>query len=256
MLAMASRHPRRRQIQTLGELVAAHGSGGFTLWAYNRAVDGARARTIANSYSSAAYDAGPMPLVIGQLPDGSAYLLDGQHRLAAGKLLGPRAALVEIEVVYEPCADDADLRRVFRLINSGTPVPAAYYDDSMAEFIGRAYTLMKDRWRLAHAVSDKPKRPNFSEASVRLCLDNPTCRDAVGRGLLTPGILIQELERVSLEVDLAYRRSPELAADRYGTKGFPTLYPVAVRKGFCAGLILAWGLRIADDLLQRVGPPI
>ena len=82
---------RTRVEQTLGELVKSHEAGGFVYWRHNREVHDGRARAIAEYYAANNYDAGPQPLVVGTLPGGESYLLDGQHRLRAGELLGDAA---------------------------------------------------------------------------------------------------------------------------------------------------------------------
>lgn len=209
---MAALPTRTRVVQTLGELVAAYDAGAFVRWRHNRDVSEGRARAIADYYAANEFDAGPQPLVIGVLPGGAAYLLDGQHRLKAGTILGADAHRVEVEVVHEQCADETSLRRLFRLINIGTPVPLQYYDEEVAAFVAVTAPLVKARWPLAHSSKPGVSRPWFTDGSLAHHLGNARCREALMLGVLTPEGFVEELAAVCEDVEGDYRADPGAAA--------------------------------------------
>ena len=243
---------RSRVEQTLGELVASHEAGAFVYWRHNREVHDGRARAIAEYYAANNYDAGPQPLVVGTLPGGESYLLDGQHRLRAGELLGDAARRVAVEVVYENCADEAALRRLFRLINIGTPVPLQSYDEEVAAFIAATAPTIRTRWPRAYSRAEGASRPWFTDASLAHHLGNARCREGLMLGVLTPESFVEELEAVCEDVENDYRADPGAAGRRYGTTRATTVYPRALEKGFCAGVMVEWGDHVAGRIIMRL----
>jgi hypothetical protein len=242
---------RRRQMQTLGELVATHNAGRFAHWRHNRDVDDRRARAIADHYTANGFNAGPQPIIIGILPSGATYLMDGQHRLRAGALLLGEARNVEVEVVHEPCVDDDALRGLFRLINIGTPVPAQYYNEELARFIAETAALIKARWPRAYSGSPGAPRPWFSDQSLAHNLGGAWCREAIVRGAMGPQAFVEELAVVCREVEDDFRNSPDAASRRYATTRAPTVFSRALERGFCAGVMVEWGDYVAGRLTAQ-----
>jgi len=244
---------RRRYHQSLAEAVRAFEEGKFSLWEYNREINDRQAQAIAEYAAANGYDLGPQPLILGALPDGRHYLLDGQHRLRAGALLGADAAHVEIELVIEQCDDAAALRRLFRLINIGTPVPARYYDEEVEAFVAAAAPAIKRRWAAAYSAAAKTPRPWFSDVSLQHHLAGASCREALMLGLLTPECFIAELEELCRDIDRDYQTAPAAAARRYHTVNAPTVYPRAYDKGFSAGVLIEWGEAVARRIIEKSG---
>lgn len=179
-------------------------------------------------------------------------MLDGQHRLRAGAILGPAASAICVEVVYEACPDEAALRRLFRLINLGTPVPLQYYDEEVAAFVAATAPLVRARWPLSYSAAPGASRPWFSDASLARHLGNARCREGVMLGVLTPEAFLDELAAVCEEVEGDYKADPGAAGRRYGTTRAPTVFPRALDKGFCAGVMVEWGDHAAGRVIMRL----
>jgi len=244
---------RRRLNQTLGDVCREFDKGTIQLWQHNREVNDRRAQAIATHIAENGFDSGPLPLVLGELPDGNIFLIDGQHRLRAGHYLGEAAARVEIEVVIDKCADDAALRKLFRTINIGTPVPLRYYDEELGAFIAATAPLIKRRWAGAYSPSMATTRPRFTDTSLQHQLGVARCREAIIHGLMSPEKFVAELELLCHDVETDYRLNPEGAGRRYGTTTTPTVYPKAFERGFCAGVMHDWGDNVAYRILARAG---
>ena len=244
--------PRKRENTTLGKLVEDYHQGKFSLWEYNRKINTRRAATIADYYITNNYDAGPQPFIIGVLPNGSAVILDGQHRLYAGNLLKENANIIDIEVVYEYCLNEDQLRKTFRLINIGTPVPIAYYDQEVLEFAQKTSILIKARWPKAYSRSSSATRPWFTDNSLEEHLGNTRCREALILGVLTPEGFLEELITVCQEIEKSYKTNSSAANKTYSTTKAETIFPKALEKGFCAGVMTKWGEYVADRMILQI----
>ncbi len=245
---------RLRFVQSLKLTVNQFECGVFQLWEHNREINDKRAYAIASYVTANDLDIGPQPLILGVLPDGRHYLLDGQHRLRAGQFLGEAAAFVETEIIIESCRDEEELRKLFRVVNIGTPVPLQYYDEEMNTFITKTVPLVKRRWAAAHSKATSTTRPWFTDISLQVQLGNGRCREALMLGLLTPEKFLAELEQLCKDVEEDYKTNPAGAARRYSTINTPTVYARAYEKGFCAGVVHGWGELVAIRLIEGRKP--
>ena len=256
---------RRRTLINLQSLVEIYEAGGFTLWEYNRAIDEKRAQAVATHCVAHGHNMGPLPIVIACLPpheamcdvgsDARAFLVDGQHRLRAGAIMGrDAAALVEVEVVYEECADDGAVMELFSLINRGTPVPARYHEKLLREFIAVVRPLIKQQWPSAISTTKgKPNRPNFNDASIAEQLDNKLCSQGLLDGTITPTVYVGLLIRLCDRVKDEYVADPNAAALKYDAPVEKTVYKSAGIKKFYAGMNKKWGEAAASLVTQDQG---
>lgn len=259
MIKPTTEPQRRRVITSLGDLGNIYRAGGFTHWEHNRDVDEGHARAAAAYYESHNYNAGPQPIVIACLPRAlspgnvsRAFLMDGQHRLRAGAIMGQAAAaLVAVEVVYEECADEAAVRELFSLINRGAPVPARYYLELLRNFIAEVTPLIKKRWPQAVATSKAPRRPQFSDVSIATQLDNDRCRKGIQSGAITPTEFVVQLSKLCDEIENEYKTDHNSASRKYKTPAPSIILQAAIAKKFYAGIEAAWGYETADRILKQ-----
>jgi hypothetical protein len=244
--------PRKRENTTLGNLVSDYHQKKFSLWEYNRKINTNRAHAIASYYINNNYDAGPQPIIIGVLPNGSAVILDGQHRLYAGDLLKENANIIDIEVIYEYCLNEEQLRKTFKLINIGTPVPIAYWEQEVNTFVRETSIKIKNRWPKAYSKSSSATRPWFTDNSLEENLGNNRCREALILGVLTPEGFLEELIAVCQEIEKSYKTNPSDANKRYSTTKTETVFPKALEKDFCAGVLVRWGEYVADRMILQI----
>ncbi len=166
---------------TAAEVVARWDSGQFALWSGNRHVTESRVARIAAEVAQGC-DFGPMPIVIGRIPtqkngSGGGFVIDGQHRLRAAKLLSAEvAARTELCICWEECKTDADLKRLFRKVNCGTPVPPSHWDDDVLIFSRGLAQAIRHHW-CDSVISDKDTccRPRITEAALFAAIDD--CRE-------------------------------------------------------------------------------
>ena len=262
--------PRRRTLTNLKNLVEIYEAGGFTLWEYNRVIDESRAQVVATHCVTHGHNMGPLPIVIACLPppsheamcdvgcDARAFLVDGQHRLRAGAIMGrDAAALVEVEVIYEECTDDGAVMELFSLINRGTPVPARYHDKLLREFTAEVGPLIKLQWPLAFSTTKgNPKRPNFNDTSIADQLDNKLCSQGLLDGTITPTVYVGLLIRLCDRVKDEYEADPNAAALKYTAPIDGVIYKTAEIKKFYAGIEKKWGKAAAGLVTQAQARPM
>lgn len=115
------------------------------------------------------------PLVLCRIKNSGLFLVDGQHRYLAWKTLErPEAADWIIDIVS--CDSLADVEAHFVRINSGTPVPAIYYDQKAAlvvrEFIQAIE--MEHPGIVEYEDEKKPQRPRFNRTTYEEALCGAT----------------------------------------------------------------------------------
>lgn len=243
---------RTYQVTSLWEACQSHAAGTFAMWPHNRHLDDARADRIAAALRAQARpDIGPQPLVIA-VTGGAQYLIDGQHRLAAGsRLEEPLARAIEVLISREPCPTDADVRRMFKLVNCGTPVPMAFFDDDVAQFAGRLAALVAEQWPGAESKNPTAQRPRFVRARLVVTLgDSPPTREGAAAGRLDPAEALAEATTMNDEAR-EYFTAPttKTGARRAHQLRGEALIARAEASGFFLGLYLDW----PNQLMARLG---
>ncbi len=166
-------------------------------------------------------------------------LIDGQHRLAVLDRLSKRIDVqvdeIEILVCSIACSPERTIDDVFVQINSGTPVPSAYYDKKVKSLLAEYTKFLKKEFSLAISDALHPHRPNFNTTVVQDAMSSHVpFRDAVIDGRVTLKMLTATtLEENEMEKATLHRKLPASALDR------------AARTGFYLGLRDGWPANIA-----------
>lgn len=233
------------------ELVALAASGVLSRWEGNREIDSGRvAKLFADQLSL--IDSGreptlfsPCPVVIYSQPGTGSVLVDGQHRLEVLKLLSEARPSFSAWILLCTCAGAGagplpSVHEVFERVNSGTPVPAAYYNDRVGAMLGAFAAAMSVRYQSAVSKAAHPQRPNFNLQQVRDSMSSHLpFRDAVIDRLVTVGdlmaIVVRENDIEALVTGSGSRcRLPASVIER------------AKRTGFHLGLRDGWPLAVAS----------
>lgn len=179
---------------------------------------------------------------------GVTYVMDGQHRLAvlttlvehARTEISAPARTAELLLCTVTCATAAELEDVFVRINSGTPVPAAYYDKKVDELLAGYCERLIGLWPLAHSEAARPQRPSFSVRRVKDAMSSQALlRNAIIDGRLTAETLVAITDRENT-----------LERNLQGTEGAGKGIPDRCLKGaikseFYLGLRKEWATDIA-----------
>jgi len=234
-------------LMSLTELLNQYTTGKIHLWVHNRDINNMRAKRLADAITSSR-NIGPVPIIIADCQDGKQYVLDGQHRLAASRYVPTVIAdTLQVWVSTTICADEEQVRKLFRIVNSGLPVPPKFYDEDLLRIATRTSELIILRWPLA--ISDKkPQRPRFTQ---KILIDS-FCSDAYHKllrnGHLTPENIIKYIIEINEGVKELYNTNPITAHSKYGTKKNPTLIYRAEKIDFFAGLNVTW----SDDVATLI----
>jgi hypothetical protein len=176
LMAAASRTYERL---TVVEVLARWDNGLFCIWSGNRHLVESRAARIAVEVERNK-DFGPMPIIIGCITSGerrNGFVVDGQHRLHAARLLSSEAAArTELCLCWEECKNELDLRALFRRVNCGTPVPPSHWDEDVYTFCKDVAREIRKKWS-ADIVKDTNtcQRPRVTFRALREAIDE--CRD-------------------------------------------------------------------------------
>lgn len=237
------------------DLLAQSRDGRLRLWGQNRRVDQARVDRLYEDQVRHLFAQReltlftPAPFVVHALPRGAAELLDGQHRLAVLRRLEEThpQSIADLWVVVCSIAGQT-AEAVFERVNSGTPVPAAYYNQKVGAVVKAYLAEVTLRYPAAVSKAPHPHRPNINLA--RVC-DEMTAhlplRDAIIDGLVTPADLLGvTLEENSIE------RQVTAAGPR---KGLPaSAVERARRTNFYLGLREAWPVAVAIRVVALRAP--
>lgn len=108
------------------------------------------------------------------LPNGTTYVLDGQHRMAAFSSeemrRDPRVMSTRLPVVVYRCADTSDMLRRYARINHNLPIHPMELELSWAEKAKPLLELLQRRWRVYISKSASPQCPNISEPNLKSAL--------------------------------------------------------------------------------------
>jgi hypothetical protein len=235
--ALEARTERVKYSVTTGQqLIELHNSRSLLPWEFNRDVDAPR---VARMYELQVERIRqgqrpnlfmPVPITVGRMSSGGALLLmDGQHRLAvlqrlAQSGLQPLEA-IEIVLCEVVCDNLDDLEDLFVRINSGTPVPAAYYSKKVAVLLDEFTRALAAEFPAAVSAAPRPQRPNFNKS--RVCDEMSSqlaLRDAIIDGKVTPDHLIaavHEENAIEMLVPVSARRAvPASVLARASKSGF------------------------------------
>lgn len=166
---------RTYRTHTAAEVVAMWSIGIFSLWEGNRRISEKRAARIAAEVTKVG-DFGPIPIVIGRV-GGASYVIDGQHRLQAAKLLNQIAAnRATLCVCWETCRDETELIALFRNVNCGSPVPPSHWNPDVKQFSQELASAIRRNWSSdVFSENASSQRPRITEATLFSVIDN--CRE-------------------------------------------------------------------------------
>jgi len=239
------------------QLLGLSDAGGLRVWEFNRALDVARVDRMVEDQLARIRRGEPVnlfmptPITVCWLGDGH-LLMDGQHRLAALRRLaqapGCDAEKVELLLCEVACARAEDVEETFVRVNSGTPVPASYYNRRVLAVLEEFIAELTKRYPTAVSKAARPQRPNFNGARARdeMAVQIPL-RDAIVDGKLTAAALLAvALEDNALERAITAttaRKIPESALNR------------AAKTGFYLGLREGWAAATALRAVAQVSAP-
>lgn len=228
------------QLMSLSEVSNQFANGKIELWAHNRDINYMRAKRIADAIIPRR-SIGPVPIIIADCQeDGKRYVIDGQHRLSAARYVPTAIAnIIQVWVSITVCLGEEQVRELFKIVNSGLPVPPKFYDEDLLRIATQTAELIMIRWPLA--ISDKkPQRPRFTQ---KILIDE-FCSDAYHKllrnGHLTPDVIIKNIVEINESIKEFYSTNPATAHSKYGTKKNPTLISRAEKINFFAGLNVTW----------------
>jgi hypothetical protein len=221
-------------------------------WEYNRQVDEARVgrayedqvRRLRESRVLTMFL--PTPITVCWL-DTTAYLMDGQHRLAVLRRLvdraGIRADTVSLVLCEMTCHSNEELEEVFVRINSGTQVPAAYYSKKVFALLTQFGAALSTMFSKAVSKAARPQRPNFNLETVR---DEMSSQISLRDAIIDKRITVEHLMKV-----VCRENEIEKQISEQGRRGVPqSILARAEKTGFHLGLRAGWPVAIA---LQAVG---
>ncbi len=233
-------------------------------WEYNRGVDRARvARMYAEQVNLLRVRGQttlftPVPIVVYSAPGEPYTLLDGQHRLEVMRLLtatnpGLRASQLLLCVARGPVPT---AHEVFERVNSGTPVPAAYYNQKVNDVLTQYTASLEVRFPAAISKAPHPHRPNINLGRVREEMSaHLPFRDAIIDGLIAPADLLElTLRENDVETVVSQSgprsRTPASAVERAGR----THFHLGLRDGWAVALASA-AAKKANDAVVAALPP-
>jgi hypothetical protein len=192
----------------------------------------------------------PAPIYVCRTPGGkqigsSWVLIDGQHRLAVLGLLYKRSDVqtdkIEILMCSIVCGPGRAIDDVFVQINSGTPVPSAYYDKKVKCLLADYVAFLEKEFSASVSKAPRPQRPNFNTTAVRDEMSTQMLfRDAVIDGRITLKMLTEAtLEENVIEKAIPHRKLPDSVLNR------------AARTGFYLGLRDGWPTAVALRAARR-----
>lgn len=217
-------------------------------WPHNRDLDKERALRLAQTEEklferTGRYGFSVTPVVV-SLFEAQHFLLDGQHRIQAWETLGcPNKTEWEVHVVR--CASKAEVDELFLWVNSGTPVPAAYYSeltrDIITEFLNELGRRYPDVPR-----SGKCQRPRYVREKVLDEISETTkLRDAIIDGKVKADDLLTTAEAINERKRDLYAGSERLR------KAEHKCYEMAERLGFFMGLDPDWPTAVASETARK-----
>jgi hypothetical protein len=236
------------RLTSAADLLKMKQTGAFSVWAFNRDLDEDRVARMYDAQVKLLKEKRPFtlfmptPVYVCACADASLVLVDGQHRLAVLELLAKRpdvrAAEIELMLCVVNCGAGQTVDDVFIQINSGTPVPSAYYDKKVRVLLSQYVAFLETEYPLSVSRAPRPQRPNFNVTSVRDEMSSLVAfRDAVIDGRISLELLCEatrEENRVETAIPVESRRKiPESVLLR------------AERTGFYLGLRDGWSVAVA-----------
>ena len=238
--------------------------GAIRTWEWNREVDPERvARIVADQMARhracGAFDAfstSPMYLATLAGPGpGQCFLVDGQHRRAAFCALRDMPELAEacadvkMIVITTACDSQAAIDHLFRRINVGTPVPAAYYDHLVRDEILKFADRLEVLYAAAVRVGARPMRPYFN---AKLVIDEISSiilvRDLIVDRKLTCDHLFEVAEAENVVARLKFENDRSGEAPRCAAGAVKSNFYLGLRKdGWATAVALQAAGRINAD---------
>jgi hypothetical protein len=188
------------------------------------------------------------------------YLIDGQHRLETLNKLQEKKIWNEVlmnttcPVMTIQCDAMKDIEYNFLMVNSGTPVPASYYNKKVCEIIDLYLKYLEITFPGLKKKSEKCHRPSYNEKIVREEMSKiQGFRDAVIDGKITnEKILIESTESINTaekrSFNLKYKGNNTLVKSNTQLKR-------AKESGFYIGLskMNEWSLSVVNGALESTG---
>jgi hypothetical protein len=235
----------RYTIETAHKLRSMWGQGEIKLWEGNREVDLARAKRIAQALELDS--TGVTPIVVAEF-ERRLLVIDGQHRLHAFiHLEQKRANEVEVLVCKTFCSSEQEVRRLFRVTNSGTPVPLSFFNEEVKAFAEE----VADRLNVAHpgviTAKGKAQRPRITRRDFIERISSSThTRDGAAAGRLRAEEAEKEVQTMNRAAKRRFGADPDREAANYGATAI--LLARAKSLEFYLGLDGSW----VDTLMNRL----
>lgn len=235
-------------------LVEAAAEGRLVVWIKNRQLDSARvdrlyaeqAERLSRGQALSLF--APTPFVAHRdgLLSGVLELLDGQHRLGVLRLLSKTHPMHLKTVKVLLCvATGISPETVFERANSGTPIPAAYYNERVSSVTSEFAERLALAFPKAASPSVRPLRPNFNKNSVVAAMSSQIpFRDSIMDGKLTAESIFAlavtaNRDESAITAAGARAATPASAIKRATASGF--------HLGLREGWAIALALRAASD---------
>lgn len=139
--------------------------------------------------------------------NGTLKLIDGQHRLRAWEIL-EQPEDTEFMITVFICISDEEVQNAFARINSGTPVPRAYYNRKALQVVRSALDQLEEKHHGIAGESKHVKRPKYYRPDVEqfFLQQNETFINAIMDKVITDDILYQTILEVSDDIYVRYRK--------------------------------------------------
>jgi hypothetical protein len=218
--------------------------GSIALWEHNRIVSEDRVCALASALEASRDPEllGPLPIILARLPNGSTYVLDGQHRISA---------LARVDTPGRFCAfvcdarvpDFAAMAAEFERVNCGTPVPPAYWDDKTRHVLAEFLARLRLQWPRGASDSLRPIRPRYCEKALAEALSSVDgLRDAIRDGLGADDLFAAAAVVGEYAKRVHFDAAPPGARDR--------ALKIAETTGFYLGLENKWPTKVVLEALD------
>ena len=228
--------------------------GEISVWALNRPINQDIVNTLydVNEKSNIFL---PAPITI-CIFEGKLLLVDGQHRVSVLERIHKERGIltsgkISIFVCFVKCDKVEEIKQCFCNINSGTPVPASYIDDIVANTIKHYIAILSATFPQYVSIADAPKRPYFSEQKIHRELSSFSgIKEGILEGKINAKILFDQTILVNQNRKRQYSDKTEDELDKQFniTKSMMGLIRKKGDNGFYCGLSKEWISEVAAGI--------